>query len=172
MECNQGNPVANCCQMWPHYIYLQMKIFKIFALSLSFFLLRILLHHWVSFPVSSPRTGHALMAFMLSRQEGKLNRQQTMELGHHILKAHIFKVDLWDLYMLYIYLWLIPSGNFMQSLSLYLSMVWVQQRISHGTWRETLTTCAAQVHWLYVCLFVHSYMRYVCVWLCVCAGPE
>ncbi|KAG9327890.1 hypothetical protein JZ751_018398 [Albula glossodonta] len=31
------------------------------------------------------------MAFMLSRKEGKLNRQQTMELGHHILKAHIFK---------------------------------------------------------------------------------
>lgn len=42
------------------------------------------------------RTGHALMAFMLSRQEGKLNRQQTMELGHHILKAHIFKVQLWN----------------------------------------------------------------------------
>ncbi|TTI92362.1 Protein TANC1 [Bagarius yarrelli] len=41
-----------------------------------------------------PRSGHALMAFMLSRQEGKLNRQQTMELGHHILKAHIFKA-LW-----------------------------------------------------------------------------
>ncbi|XP_042321071.1 protein TANC1 isoform X2 [Sceloporus undulatus] len=38
-----------------------------------------------------PRTGHALLAFMFSRQEGKLNRQQTMELGHHILKAHIFK---------------------------------------------------------------------------------
>ncbi|XP_041117966.1 protein TANC1-like isoform X2 [Polyodon spathula] len=38
-----------------------------------------------------PRSGHALLAFMLSRQEGKLNRQQTMELGHHILKAHIFK---------------------------------------------------------------------------------
>ncbi|XP_016309780.1 protein TANC1-like isoform X1 [Sinocyclocheilus anshuiensis] len=38
-----------------------------------------------------PRSGHALMAFTLSRQEGKLNRQQTMELGHHILKAHIFK---------------------------------------------------------------------------------
>ncbi|XP_041857256.1 protein TANC1 [Melanotaenia boesemani] len=38
-----------------------------------------------------PRTGHAFMAFMLSRQEGKLNRQQTIELGHHILKAHIFK---------------------------------------------------------------------------------
>ncbi|XP_029461405.1 protein TANC1 [Rhinatrema bivittatum] len=38
-----------------------------------------------------PRSGHALLAFMYSRQEGKLNRQQTMELGHHILKAHIFK---------------------------------------------------------------------------------
>ncbi|XP_076872168.1 protein TANC1 [Brachyhypopomus gauderio] len=38
-----------------------------------------------------PRSGHALLAFMLSRQDGKLNRQQTMELGHHILKAHIFK---------------------------------------------------------------------------------
>ncbi|XP_067110924.1 LOW QUALITY PROTEIN: protein TANC1 [Osmerus mordax] len=38
-----------------------------------------------------PRSGHALLAFMLSRQDGKLNRQQTVELGHHILKAHIFK---------------------------------------------------------------------------------
>nr|XP_006126896.2 protein TANC1 isoform X2 [Pelodiscus sinensis] len=38
-----------------------------------------------------PRNGHALLAFMFARQEGKLNRQQTMELGHHILKAHIFK---------------------------------------------------------------------------------
>ncbi|KAM8933527.1 protein TANC1 [Pelodytes ibericus] len=38
-----------------------------------------------------PRNGHTLLAFMFSRQEGKLNRQQTMELGHHILKAHIFK---------------------------------------------------------------------------------
>uniref|UniRef100_A0A8C5H1Y6 Protein TANC1-like n=1 Tax=Gouania willdenowi TaxID=441366 RepID=A0A8C5H1Y6_GOUWI len=38
-----------------------------------------------------PRSGHALLAFMFSRQEGKLNRQQTMDLGHHILKAHIFK---------------------------------------------------------------------------------
>ncbi|XP_009697778.1 PREDICTED: protein TANC1 [Cariama cristata] len=38
-----------------------------------------------------PRNGHALLAFMFSRQEGKLNRQQTVELGHHILKAHIFK---------------------------------------------------------------------------------
>lgn len=42
--------------------------------------------------VSCSRNGHALLAFMFSRQEGKLNRQQTMELGHHILKAHIFKV--------------------------------------------------------------------------------
>lgn len=32
------------------------------------------------------------MAFWLCRQEGKLNRQQTLELGHHILKAHIYKV--------------------------------------------------------------------------------
>ncbi|KAL1021878.1 hypothetical protein UPYG_G00019210 [Umbra pygmaea] len=38
-----------------------------------------------------PRSGHALLAFLFSRQEGKLNRQQTMELGHHVLKAHIFK---------------------------------------------------------------------------------
>ncbi|XP_075385811.1 protein TANC1 isoform X2 [Tenrec ecaudatus] len=38
-----------------------------------------------------PRNGHALLAFLFSRQEGKLNRQQTVELGHHILKAHIFK---------------------------------------------------------------------------------
>jgi hypothetical protein len=46
----------------------------------------------VSLRVSFHRNGHALLAFMFSRQEGKLNRQQTMELGHHILKAHIFKV--------------------------------------------------------------------------------
>ncbi|KAM4692361.1 protein TANC2 isoform 2-T2 [Rhinophrynus dorsalis] len=38
-----------------------------------------------------PRNGHILLAFWFSRQEGKLNRQQTIELGHHILKAHIFK---------------------------------------------------------------------------------
>ncbi|XP_056143530.1 protein TANC2 [Lampris incognitus] len=37
-----------------------------------------------------PRSGHMLLAFWFSRQE-KLNRQQTVELGHHILKAHIFK---------------------------------------------------------------------------------
>lgn len=39
----------------------------------------------------SCRSGHTLLAFWFSRQE-KLNRQQTIELGHHILKAHIFKV--------------------------------------------------------------------------------
>ncbi|XP_026133246.1 protein TANC2-like isoform X2 [Carassius auratus] len=37
------------------------------------------------------RNGHTLLAFWLSRQENRLNRQQTIELGHHILKAHIFK---------------------------------------------------------------------------------
>uniref|UniRef100_A0A668AQS3 Tetratricopeptide repeat, ankyrin repeat and coiled-coil containing 2 n=1 Tax=Myripristis murdjan TaxID=586833 RepID=A0A668AQS3_9TELE len=35
--------------------------------------------------------GHTLLAFWFSRLENKLNRQQTIELGHHILKAHIFK---------------------------------------------------------------------------------
>lgn len=39
------------------------------------------------------RSGHTLLAFWLCRQEGKLNRQQTLELGHHILKAHIYKVS-------------------------------------------------------------------------------
>ncbi|KAM9843345.1 protein TANC2-like [Aulostomus maculatus] len=38
-----------------------------------------------------PRSGHTLLAFWLCRQEGKLNQQQTLELGHHILKAHIYK---------------------------------------------------------------------------------
>ncbi|XP_061567038.1 protein TANC2 isoform X2 [Cololabis saira] len=38
-----------------------------------------------------PRSGHTLLAFWLCRQEGKLTRQQTLELGHHILKAHIYK---------------------------------------------------------------------------------
>uniref|UniRef100_A0A673ABF3 Tetratricopeptide repeat, ankyrin repeat and coiled-coil containing 2 n=1 Tax=Sphaeramia orbicularis TaxID=375764 RepID=A0A673ABF3_9TELE len=38
-----------------------------------------------------PRSGHTLLAFWFSRLENKLNRQQTIELGHHILKAHIFK---------------------------------------------------------------------------------
>lgn len=40
------------------------------------------------------RSGHTLLAFWFSRQDSKLNRQQTLELGHHILKAHIFKVRL------------------------------------------------------------------------------
>lgn len=39
------------------------------------------------------RSGHTLMAFWLCRQEGKLNRQQVLDLGHHILKAHIYKVS-------------------------------------------------------------------------------
>ncbi|XP_068192323.1 protein TANC2 isoform X2 [Antennarius striatus] len=38
-----------------------------------------------------PRSGHTLLAFWLCRQGGKLNRQQILELGHHILKAHIYK---------------------------------------------------------------------------------
>uniref|UniRef100_H2MR38 Tetratricopeptide repeat, ankyrin repeat and coiled-coil containing 2a n=1 Tax=Oryzias latipes TaxID=8090 RepID=H2MR38_ORYLA len=38
-----------------------------------------------------PRSGHTLLAFWLCRMEGKLNRQQTLDLGHHILKAHIYK---------------------------------------------------------------------------------
>uniref|UniRef100_A0A3Q2DZV0 Tetratricopeptide repeat, ankyrin repeat and coiled-coil containing 2a n=1 Tax=Cyprinodon variegatus TaxID=28743 RepID=A0A3Q2DZV0_CYPVA len=36
-------------------------------------------------------SGHTLLAFWLCRQEGKLSQQQTLELGHHILKAHIYK---------------------------------------------------------------------------------
>ncbi|KAF3699607.1 Protein TANC2 Tetratricopeptide repeat, ankyrin repeat and coiled-coil domain-containing protein 2 [Channa argus] len=38
-----------------------------------------------------PRSGHTLLAFWLCRHEGKLSPQQTLELGHHILKAHIYK---------------------------------------------------------------------------------
>ncbi|XP_037111460.1 protein TANC2 isoform X1 [Syngnathus acus] len=38
-----------------------------------------------------PRSGHTLLAFWLCRQGGKLNPQQILELGHHILKAHIYK---------------------------------------------------------------------------------
>ncbi|XP_061829737.1 protein TANC2 isoform X2 [Nerophis lumbriciformis] len=38
-----------------------------------------------------PRSGHTLLAFWLCRQRGKLNVLQTLELGHHILKAHIYK---------------------------------------------------------------------------------
>lgn len=39
------------------------------------------------------RSGHTLLAFWLCRQGGKLSRQQSLELGHHILKAHIYKVS-------------------------------------------------------------------------------
>uniref|UniRef100_A0A3Q4GEW0 TANC1/2-like winged helix domain-containing protein n=1 Tax=Neolamprologus brichardi TaxID=32507 RepID=A0A3Q4GEW0_NEOBR len=41
--------------------------------------------------VSVSRSGHTLLSFWLCRQAGKLTRQQTLELGHHILKAHIYK---------------------------------------------------------------------------------
>lgn len=37
------------------------------------------------------RLGHALMAFRLSRVVAPLPADKTMELGHHILKAHIYK---------------------------------------------------------------------------------
>jgi len=37
------------------------------------------------------RLGHALLALKMSRSETALSTQQVMELGHHILKAHIYK---------------------------------------------------------------------------------
>ncbi|XP_055957363.1 protein TANC1 isoform X2 [Patella vulgata] len=37
------------------------------------------------------RNGHALMAFRLSRVTAPLEADKTIELGHHILKAHIYK---------------------------------------------------------------------------------
>jgi len=37
------------------------------------------------------RLGHALLALKMSRAEVALPSQQVMELGHHILKAHIYK---------------------------------------------------------------------------------
>ncbi|XP_013066522.2 uncharacterized protein LOC106054975 isoform X1 [Biomphalaria glabrata] len=37
------------------------------------------------------RNGHALMAFRLSRVSAPLTPDKTIELGHHILKAHIYK---------------------------------------------------------------------------------
>lgn len=43
--------------------------------------------------VSVSRSGHTLLSFWLCRQAGKLTRQQTLELGHHILKAHIYKAS-------------------------------------------------------------------------------
>lgn len=37
------------------------------------------------------RHGHALLAFHLSRVVAPLGPDKTIELGHHILKAHIYK---------------------------------------------------------------------------------
>lgn len=37
------------------------------------------------------RNGHALLAFKLSRLNAPLAPDKTIELGHHILKAHIYK---------------------------------------------------------------------------------
>ncbi|CAH1775583.1 unnamed protein product [Owenia fusiformis] len=37
------------------------------------------------------RQGHALLSFKLSRVSAPLNPDRTLELGHHILKAHIYK---------------------------------------------------------------------------------
>jgi len=37
------------------------------------------------------RLGHALLALKMSRADAALPTQQVMELGHHILKAHIYK---------------------------------------------------------------------------------
>ena len=42
-------------------------------------------------PLFIHRLGHALMAFRLSRVCAPLPPDKTMELGHHILKAHIYK---------------------------------------------------------------------------------
>ena len=38
-----------------------------------------------------PRLGHAAIAFRMSRMEAPLNPDRTLELGHHILKAHVYK---------------------------------------------------------------------------------
>lgn len=37
------------------------------------------------------RAGHAAIAFRLSRVQAPLGDEHTLELGHHILKAHIYK---------------------------------------------------------------------------------
>ncbi|XP_033105680.1 protein TANC1-like isoform X2 [Anneissia japonica] len=37
------------------------------------------------------RYGHALIGFKMTRQSSRLNAEQAFELGHHILKAHIYK---------------------------------------------------------------------------------
>ena len=38
-----------------------------------------------------PRNGHAAIAFRMCRNETPLSPDKTLELGHHILKAHIYK---------------------------------------------------------------------------------
>ena len=38
-----------------------------------------------------PRNGHAAIALRMSRIEAPLNPDRTLDLGHHILKAHLYK---------------------------------------------------------------------------------
>ena len=38
-----------------------------------------------------PRLGHASLALRLSRLEAPLDPQRTLEMGHHVLKAHLYK---------------------------------------------------------------------------------
>ena len=38
-----------------------------------------------------PRDGHAAIALQLSRRTGQLDPEQTLELGHHLLKANLFR---------------------------------------------------------------------------------
>lgn len=47
---------------------------------------------WIRFLMENfYRSGHAAIAFRLSRLEAPLDAEKTLELGHHILKAHIYK---------------------------------------------------------------------------------
>ena len=41
--------------------------------------------------VCDPRNGHAAIALRMSRIEAPLNSDRTLDLGHHILKAHLYK---------------------------------------------------------------------------------
>ena len=41
--------------------------------------------------ICDPRNGHAAIAFKMCRSEAPLNSDRTLDLGHHILKAHIYK---------------------------------------------------------------------------------
>ena len=38
-----------------------------------------------------PRLGHAAISFRMCRMEAPLSPDRTLELGHHILKAHVYK---------------------------------------------------------------------------------